>query len=69
MLLELCVAALLCTLGLCLIAELTERAMRRLRVDASSALLWLGLAERPIEPRTRRRLAELVAEPPPGALR
>jgi hypothetical protein len=64
MLLELCVAALLCVLGLCLIAELTQRAMRRLGIDPRSALLWLGLAERPVAPRTRQRLSELVAEPP-----
>ncbi len=64
MLLELCVAALLCVLGLCLITELTQRAMRRLRIDPRAALLWLGLAERPVQPRTRQRLSELVAEPP-----
>lgn len=61
MLLEVCVAALLVTLGLCLITEVTQRVMRRLRVDAAGALLWLGLAERPVEPRTDRRLGELLA--------
>ena len=51
MLLDVCVVALLLTLGLCLISQLTERAMRRLGVEPTAALLWLGLAERPIRRR------------------
>jgi hypothetical protein len=55
-----CVLTMVCiTLGVCAlvvggIAKASHEIMRRLDLDLMTVLLWLGLAEWPLEPRPRR---------------
>jgi hypothetical protein len=49
MVVAVCVGVLLCALGVCVVAWLTRRVLDRLRIDRTSALLWLGLAEQRID--------------------
>ena len=51
----LAVTLFLFSLGICAIAKVAQHAMNRLGLDTLSILLWLGLAERPIEPGPPRR--------------
>ena len=46
----LCVALFLFALGAYVIARLAHEVMSRRGLDLMSVLLWLGLAEHPIEP-------------------
>ena len=60
------IGLLLCAVGAFLVARGSLAVMRRLGLDPVATLMWLGLAERPIEPRAqRRRLKELLLEAPP----
>ena len=56
------VTAALCMLALLAITMAGAAILRRLGVDPLELLLWLGLAERAIEPRSqRRRLSDALA--------
>lgn len=61
MMLAFCVSVLLCVLVAYAIAKTSLAIIQRLGIDPLALLLWLGLAERPIEPRSaRRRLGQLL---------
>ena len=69
MLLALCVAALLCALGVWTVAKAALSITRRLGADPMTVLLWFGLADRPDErPRApRRQVRERVVDSPASA--
>ena len=64
MLLPIAVLVVLGALGALLVARATVRVLRRLGLDPVTVMLWLGLAERPLElpRRRRRRLGELLLD-------
>lgn len=44
-----------CSIGVAIVAWGTRATARRLGLDPMAVALWLGLAERPVEPLPRRR--------------
>ena len=54
MLLPLVITLVLSAIAIYAAANITRKAMDRLGLDPMTALLWLGLAERPSEPRPPR---------------
>jgi hypothetical protein len=69
MLLALLTTALLCPLAVWGIVKAALGTMRRLGVDPTTALLWLGLAEWPVEhpPPEPQPLGRLLVDTPPSA--
>ena len=69
MLLPALAVLIVCALGAVVIALIMRRICERVGLDPMEALLWFGLAERPVEvPRKhRRRLGELLADGPAPA--
>lgn len=50
------VSLVLVAVGLVVVAKIAQLAMRRLRLELDSVLLWLGIAEAPIDDLTALRL-------------
>jgi hypothetical protein len=54
------VVLVLSVAGAAVVAFTARVAMRKLRLDLWDVLLWLGLAESPVEERTARRFVRLA---------
>ncbi len=69
MVLMVLVAAVLTALAVYVVLRGSARILEALGIDLLGAMLYLGLAERPLQPREvrKRRLRELLPEPPPTA--
>ena len=56
-------AAVVCLLGACLVAKGAQVGARRLGLDVLQVFLWLGLAERPLQPLPPRPTAPTGHQP------